>query len=91
MANTKSAKKMIRVSARKRTRNKPIRSATKTFVSKAEKLILQKDIEGASKAVLEAVSTLDRAASKGNIHRNNAARRKSRLTKKLNAALATKQ
>ena len=84
MANTKSAIKMIRVSERKRIRNKPIRSATKTYVSRAEKIIGQQDKESAQDAVVKAISALDKAAEKGIIHRNNAARRKSRLMKKFN-------
>ncbi len=88
MANTKSALKMIRVSERKRMYNKPVRSATKTYISRAERLIGQKDVEEANSAVLKAISELDKAASKGVIHRNNAARRKARLMRKLNAATA---
>lgn len=88
MANTKSALKAIRVSARRRAINKPIRSATKTFVTKAEHLISGGDPEAAREAVRQAIRALDRAAAKGAIHPNNAARRKSRLVHKLNAAQA---
>ncbi|MCL5074593.1 MAG: 30S ribosomal protein S20 [Chloroflexi bacterium] len=84
MANTKSALKRIRVAERRRERNKPIRSAAKTYIKKAERLIGGGDVEAARAAVIQAVSALDRATQKGVIHRNNAARRKSRLTKKLN-------
>ncbi len=86
MANTKSALKMIRVSERKRMRNKPVRSAAKTYISRAERLIAQRDLEGAASAVITAMSQLDKAAEKGILHKNNAARRKSRLMRKLNLA-----
>ncbi len=67
-------------------RNKPIRSAVKTYISKAERLIAQRDLEAAAAAVITAISHLDKAAEKGVIHKNNAARRKSRLMHKLNLA-----
>jgi small subunit ribosomal protein S20 len=82
---TKSAQKQVRVSERKRLHNQPIRSQCKTSITKAEKLIFSGKLDEAAKAVAEAVSTLDKAAEKGVIHRNNAARRKSRLMKKLNS------
>ena len=88
MANIKSARKRIRVSQRERLRNKPVRSQTKTLVAKAEDLVFAGDIEPAKEAVAAAVSSLDKAAEKGIIHPNNAARRKSRLVKKLNQAQA---
>lgn len=93
MANTKSAKKAIGVQQRQNERNKPIISSTRTAVTKARNLILQKDLEAAKAAVKQATQELDRAAQKGVIHPNNAARRKSRLVKQLNDALAagTKQ
>ncbi len=88
MANTKSALKMIRVAERRRVRNKPVRTAAKSRVSKAERLIAQKDVQDAVVAVTKAVSVLDKAANKGVIHWKNAARRKPRLMKKLNLATA---
>ena len=94
MANTKSAKKHIRSDARKHLRNQMYRSRVKTMIRKAEQLIFTG--QPSEDAVREAVSTLDKAAVKGIIHKNNAARRKSRLMKKLNtyrstgAAAATK-
>jgi small subunit ribosomal protein S20 len=71
---------------RRRVRNKSVRSAVKTSLTKAEKLISKKETEAASAEVVQVVSTLDRAAKKGVIHPNQAARRKSRLMKKLNRA-----
>lgn len=88
MPNSKSAKKQVRVSEKKRIHNKGYRSQCKSSVTKAEKLIFSGDVEGATKAVLTAVSSLDKAAEKGIIHANNAARRKSALMKKLNATTA---
>lgn len=85
MANSKSAKKRIRVAARRAARNKPFRTAARTFVKKAEVAIAAGDPEAAQAATLEAVSMLDRVANKGVIHKNNAARRKSRLMAKYNA------
>ncbi len=82
MANTKSAEKRIRSNERKRLRNQMYRSRVKTMIRKAEELIFGG--ESSEDAVREAISTLDRAAVKGIIHKNNAARRKSRLMKKLN-------
>lgn len=67
-----------------------MRSRYKTLVSKAEKLIETGDTEGASAAVKLAISALDKTARHGAIHPNNAARRKSRLMKKLNAAQPAK-
>jgi small subunit ribosomal protein S20 len=84
LANTKSALKMMRVAERRRMRNKPVRSAAKTYISRAEKLIALQDKESARAAVIKAVSVLDKAAEKGIIHPNNAARRKSRLMRKFN-------
>ena len=69
-------------------RNQPIRSQCKTSITKAEKLIFAGKLEEAQQAVTDAISTLDKAAEKGVIHANNAARRKSRLMKKLNGTQA---
>ena len=88
MPVTKSAEKQVRVSERRRLRNKSIRSMCKTSVTKAEKLIFSGELEAAREAVAAAISALDRAAEKGVIHANNAARRKSRLLKRLNRAQA---
>ena len=90
MANTKSAQKATRVHARKTARNKPVRTAAKTAVTKARVLIEQKDMDTAKAAVREAAIALDKAAKKGVIHPNSAARRKSRLAKQLNATQKAK-
>ena len=71
---------------RRRVRNKSVRSAVKTSLTKAEKLISKKEAEATSAGIVQVVSILDKAAKKGVIHPNQAARRKSRLMKKLNRA-----
>jgi small subunit ribosomal protein S20 len=83
---TKSAKKRERVTERRRLRNKSIRSLCKTNITKAEKLIFSGELESAHQAVVTAISSLDKAAEKGILKPNNAARRKSRLMRKLNKA-----
>jgi len=80
----KSAQKQARAAEKKRLRNKAVRSQCKSGIVKAEKLIFSGELESAQQAVTDAVSSLDKAAAKGVIHPNNAARRKSRLVKKLN-------
>jgi len=86
LPKSKSAEKAARAAERKRLRNKSVKSATKTHVTRAEKLILSNEPEPARNAVATAISALDRAAKKGVIHPNTAARRKSRLMKKFNQA-----
>lgn len=86
MARTKSAERAARVAERKRARNKPISTSLKTYISKAQRLILKREMETAREAVAVALQALDKAAAKGVIHPNNAARRKSRLMAKLNEA-----
>ena len=88
MPHTKSAQKQVRVAERKRLRNKSVRSLCKTNITKAEKLIFSGELESAQGAAVAAISSLDKAAEKGVIHPNNAARRKSRLMKKLNEVQA---
>ncbi|MFH1646640.1 MAG: 30S ribosomal protein S20 [Chloroflexota bacterium] len=88
MASSRSAEKKVRVAARKQKSNKSIRSQVKTSITRAEKLIFTGELEAAGEAVTAAVSSLDNAAEKQIIHANNAARRKSRLVKKLNQATA---
>ena len=89
MPVTKSAQKQMRVTERRRLHNKSIRSLCKTNITKAERLILSGELESAQKKVTVAISSLDKAAKKGVIHPNNAARRKSRPMKKLNDSQAS--
>ena len=85
---SKSAQKQVRVAERRHQRNKSVRSQVKTNITKAEKLIFSGELDLAREAVVTATASLDEAAEKGIIHSNNTARRKSRLMKKLNEALA---
>ena len=87
MANIKSALKRIRSSARKRARNKPVRTALKTYVKSAQAQIVGGS-DTSAEAVVQAISALDKAANKGIIHKNQAARRKARLMAKLNKMAA---
>ena len=84
MAKGTSAEKALRQSEKARERNKSVISAVKSRTAKADKLIKARDAAAAPAAVKEAISTLDRAAKKRVVHPNAVARRKSRLTKKLN-------
>jgi small subunit ribosomal protein S20 len=90
VANTLSAKQRIRNSARKAKYNRLHRSRARTFVKTTRELVAKKDTETAKTQILESLSALDRAAGKGVIHPNNAARRKSRLMKMLNKATEKK-
>jgi small subunit ribosomal protein S20 len=87
LANTRSAKKHMRADDKKRISNLKIRSKVKTLVKKAERSITVSDVETVE-ALRIACSELDKAASKGVLHKNNAARRKSRLMAKFNKANA---
>ncbi len=71
--------------------NRLHRSRARTAVKKVRQAILAKDLTTAQALIKQAISYLDRAAGKGVIHKNNAARRKSRLMKMLNKALAAQK
>ena len=87
MPNTKSAIKRVRIEQKRRSRNRAVKSSVKTYINKAQRAIVaQPSEETTVEAVRQALSQLDRAATKGVLHPNNAARRKSRLMKRLNAA-----
>jgi small subunit ribosomal protein S20 len=83
LANTKSAIKRIRQNEKRRLRNRMVKSKTRTYIKKAIKVIESKDLEAAKAAALTAIKALDKAAEKGVLHKNNAARRKSRLMRRL--------
>lgn len=93
MPNIKSAIKRVKVSERRHLRNRSVKSAVRTYVRTAERSVLTTTADQAqtAEAVAKALKELDSAASKGVIHKNNAARRKSRLMKKYNQLLATQQ
>jgi small subunit ribosomal protein S20 len=82
---TASAKKQARSGARRYARNRATRSAVKTLVVKARRSLSDAQAESSERteATVEAVRALDRAAAKRVLHRNNAARRKSRLARQL--------
>lgn len=85
MANIKSAKKRILVAELRAARNKAIKSKVKTASKKVELAITAGDKEDAVLKLREAVSAINKAKSKGVYHRNNAARKVSKLTKAVNA------
>ena len=85
MANIKSAKKRILVNRTKAARNKSIKSAVKTSIKKVEAAVAAQDKEAANAALLDAISTIDKAETKGVYHKNNASRKVSRLTKAVNS------
>lgn len=84
MANIKSAKKRVLVNQKKADRNKSIKSAVKTSIKKVEAAVVAKDKEAAVAALANAISTIDKAATKGVYHKNNAVRKVSRLSKAVN-------
>ncbi|MDD6056857.1 MAG: 30S ribosomal protein S20 [Clostridiales bacterium] len=85
MANIKSAKKRILVAETKAARNKARKSEVKTAIKKVEAAVTANDKEAAKSALTVAISTIESAASKGIYHKNNCARKVSRLTKLVNA------
>jgi small subunit ribosomal protein S20 len=78
--------KRVRSSRRKGAYNHIVRSTAKTYVTKARRLIADQQFDEAQAVIQDAISALDKAAQKGVIHKNNAARRKSRLVKLYNQA-----
>lgn len=85
----KSAAKRMRRSKKRQLRNVAIRSELKTLFKKIDRLISQKLTDEAKEAVRVASSKLDKAATKGVIHKKKASRKKSRLSRKLSRALTT--
>ena len=83
MANIKSAQKRIRVSARRQARNKHIKSGTKTAIKKVT-VAAGTGASDTQALLIQAISAIDKAASKGVYHKNTAARKKSNLTKMVN-------
>ena len=85
MANIKSAMKRIRQSEKRRVRNAAVRSTMRTSVKSTRAAIEGAQSDQARESLLRTIQVLDKAATKGVIHKNTAARRKSRLTRQLNA------
>ena len=87
MANIKSQIKRNRQNEKRRVHNRNLRGAARTAVTAARNAFSENDPQ-TKEAVLNAISTLDKAAEKGVVHKNNASRRKGRLMKRLAAFLA---
>ncbi|MCI9008671.1 MAG: 30S ribosomal protein S20 [Lachnospiraceae bacterium] len=85
MANIKSAKKRVLVTATRTARNKAIKSEVKTMIKKVYAAIETKDQDAAKAALKDAISTMDKATSKGVYHKNTTSRKISRLQKAVNA------
>ena len=85
MANTASAKKMVRKIARRTATNKTRRSRMRTFIRRVEEAIASGDKDAANAALTAAQPEIVRAAQKGVLHRNTAARKVSRLSKRVAA------
>ncbi|MFQ3588026.1 MAG: 30S ribosomal protein S20 [Fimbriimonadaceae bacterium] len=89
MANKKASKKDLRQSAKRRLVNQSVRTSLKTYVKKVKAAAVAGDFEAGAKAAAIAMSALDKAAQRGIIHKNQAARRKSRAMRALNKAKAS--
>ena len=87
MPNIKSAKKRVLVNAKKTEQNKAIRSAVKTEMKKVESLIKANKLEEAKAALAAAYKAIDSACTKNIYHANNAANKKAKLAKKVDAAV----
>ena len=85
MANSAQARKRAKQASQHRTHNVPLRSKARTAIKKTLKAIHQEDAEAARTAFREAVPVIDRMADKGLIHKNKAARHKSRLNARVKA------
>ncbi len=89
MTEISSAQKTTRASLKKQVRNRAMKSSTKTYIARADKLLGGSDKEAAKSAVKEAASTMDKAAKKKVLHPNTVSRYKSRLARKLNKMAET--
>ncbi|WP_028307618.1 30S ribosomal protein S20 [Desulfitibacter alkalitolerans] len=88
MPNIKSAKKRLEVSRRNNLRNSAAKSAIKTAIKRFESAVAGRESEQAQAAYKNMVKTLDKAVTKGFLHKNTAARKKSRLSKNLKALIS---
>ena len=89
MANHRSAIKRMIQSERRRARNRHVKSTVKTHIKGYLKTIEGKNPETAQETLRHTISTINKAASKGVIHKRNASRKISRLTRKYNALSAS--
>jgi small subunit ribosomal protein S20 len=85
MPNIKSAIKRVKTNEAHNAQNTAVKSSMRTAVKKAEAAVTVNDATAAKEVFADAASKLDKAASKGLIHKNAAARKKSRLAKKVNS------
>ena len=85
MPNIKSAKKRVLVSQAKAERNKSARSKVKTYIKKVESAVAAGDKAAAQAALVAATTEIDKACTKGVYHKNNAARKVSRVSKAVNS------
>ncbi|WP_058234173.1 30S ribosomal protein S20 [Devriesea agamarum] len=81
MANIKSQIKRIKTNEKARQRNKAVKSELKTYIRKVRTAVTAGDVDAAGSALKQAARKLDKAVSKGVIHKNQAANRKSGLAK----------
>ena len=88
MPNIKSAKKRVEIARVRTERNKARKSTVKTAVRKYEALLAEGNLEGAQTQLKEVIKQVDMAVTKGVMHKNTAARKKSRLTRMLSQATA---
>lgn len=88
MPNIKSAKKSMRQIARRTDRNRRIKSSLRTFMRRFEESLQAGDREEARLRLTNAIRAIDKAEAKGVIHKNNAARKKSRLAQRFNRIAA---
>ena len=86
MANIRSSKKDLKRNAKNREKNQSVKSALKTHIKKVRAAGKAGDSDKAKEALVAAVSALDKAVQRGIVHKNQAARRKSRAAKAANAA-----
>jgi len=84
LANIKQAKKRVKMNEKKYAHNIEFKSEMRTHIKRLEKMIAQKDAEGAKAALPITFRKIDKAIQHGNIHKNRGNRQKSRLTKKVN-------
>lgn len=88
MANTRSALKRVRTSQKRRERNQSIKSRVRTMVRTFEEAVVSGESTVAAERFAQASSALDRAVSKGIVHKNMAARKKSRMASRLTSLSA---
>lgn len=85
LANIKSAIKRIKTNEQNRVRNASDKSAMRTAMKKVELAVANNNVDEAKEALTVAIRKIDKAVTKGFLHRNSAARYKSRLAKKVNS------